>query len=69
MEKNLLCPMQFCMNDVIVNYQPKLLTANLIEEDHAIISAGNDRYKILLCLKGVTSYFLNWEPTIEEFDT
>ena len=68
-EKNLLCPMQILMNDVIVNDQPKSLTDNMTEEDHAIISPGNDRYRIPLYLQGVTYYFTTWKPTIEEFET
>ena len=54
-EKNLLCPMQILMNDVIVNDQPKLLTDNPTEEYYAIIYTRNDRYKIPLCLQGVNS--------------
>ena len=56
------------MNDVILNKQPKLLTNNLMEENHAIISPKNERYNIPLRLQGVTSYLTTWKTTIEEFE-
>ena len=61
----LVCPMQLRLNDVVVNEQPKFLTHQPTEKDHAIIA---EDLLIPLELSGVTSFFPARKPTGQEYN-
>jgi hypothetical protein len=42
LDHHLLCPMQFCMNDVIVNNLPKFLAADPTDQTHALTETNPD---------------------------
>ena len=72
LDLHLLCPMQCCMNGVLINEVPKYLAPVPSETIHAIqienpIDA-NHPIIIPLKLNGVTSYFEVRKPTQEEYE-
>ena len=62
----LLSLMQFPLNDIVVNEQPKFLTQTPTEKHHAIVA---DDLLIPLELSGVTSYFPARRPTMKEYSS
>ncbi len=58
LDHHLLCPMQYCVNDVIVNNLSKFLAANSTDQTHALTLTNPDNPLQLvilpLTLKGVT---------------
>jgi hypothetical protein len=54
MKRFLLCPMQIRLNDVVLNEQPKFLTAHPTDQDHTIVL---DNLTISLDIYNVASFF------------
>ncbi len=69
-EQNLLSTMQARLKDEIVNITPRFLTDNVTDHTHSRVipvDDGDVPYVIPISLKGVTSSFPTWKPTIEKF--
>jgi hypothetical protein len=64
LQHNLLCPMQLCINDIIINEQPKFMTEDPDNQCHALIVLIKDDESsvIRLMLDGSTSYFPTFKP-------
>ena len=58
--------MQMRLNDITINNNPKFLSEQPSEENHAIIA---DDLLIPLELDGITAYFPASKPTQYEYDT
>ena len=71
LEHNLLCPMQYRVNQVLVNDVSKFLIDKPSNDDHAIIvdSKENGPTRIPLSLTGIVSYFPSRKPTLEEYES
>ena len=69
---HLLCPMQYCMNGVLIHEIPKLLSSIPSETMHAIHLKNpfDITHPIIIPLKfnGLTSYFEIRTPTHEEYE-
>ena len=67
----LLCPMQSRSQGVKINELPKFLCTEPDDETNAIVAedtlVSDKKLIIPLSLKGVTSYFTVWKPSIEEY--
>jgi len=71
MTVNLLGVMQLRDNGLQVNDEPKHMVLNPSEDHHCIIipaSQEREQFRIPLWIKGVTSYFPTWKPSLEEFE-
>jgi hypothetical protein len=60
MDHCLLCPMQFRLNDIVLNERQELLTTSPTDTDHAKVA---DDLLIPVEICGVTSYFPGRRPT------
>jgi hypothetical protein len=73
LEHHLLCPMQCCVNDVIVNNLPKFLATDPTDQMHALTltDPNNPLQPVILplILRGVTSVLNVRSSTINEFDS
>ncbi len=71
LDHHLLCPMQCCVNDVIVNNLPKFLAADPTDQTHVLILTNPDNPLqpaiLLLILRGVTLLLNVRSMTINEF--
>jgi len=71
MTANLLGVMQLRDNGILINDEPKHMALNPSDDHHCITISGSqdrDQLRIPLLIKGVTSYFPTWKPTMEEFE-
>mmetsp|Transcript_22891 Transcript_22891/g.32764 ORF Transcript_22891/g.32764 Transcript_22891/m.32764 type:complete len:206 (-) Transcript_22891:1381-1998(-) len=69
LESILLCPNQMRDNDVMINDEPKSMVDAPTDVHHCITiqQAVDDPIRILLLLRGVTSYFPARKPTKHDF--
>jgi hypothetical protein len=73
LDHHLLCPMQYCVNDVTFNNVPKFLTHFPADNLHAFIAQNPDNDSTTLSfplhLQGVTSYLPVCKPTATKWET
>jgi hypothetical protein len=71
LDHHLLCPMQCCVNDVIVDEMPKFLASKPTDQTHALTIADPDdpswMLTMPLSLKGVTSLLYVRNVTADDF--
>ncbi len=72
LDHHLLCPMQYCVNDVTINNLHKFLAANPTNQTHALTINDPDNplqpVILPLTLRGVTSLLNVRTVTINEFN-
>jgi hypothetical protein len=73
LDHQLLCPMQCCVNDMIVNNQPKFLATDPTDQTHALTltDPNNPLQPVILplTLRGVTLVLNLRSMTIDEFNS
>jgi hypothetical protein len=73
LDHHFLCPMQCCVNDVIVNDLPKFLATDPTDQTHALTltNPNNPLQPVILplILRGVTSLLNVRSMTIDEFNS
>jgi hypothetical protein len=73
LDHHLLCPMQCCVNDVIVNNLPKFLATDPTDQTHALTLTDPDNplqpVILPLILRGVTSLLNVRSTNIDEFNS
>ncbi len=73
LDHHLLCPMQCCVNDVIVNNLPKFLAADPTDQTHALTLTNPNNplqpVTLRLTLRGVTLVLNVRSTTIDEFNS
>ncbi len=73
LDHHLLCPMQCCVNDMIINDLPKFLAADPTDQTHALTLTDPDNplqpFTLPLTLRGVTLVLNVRSTTINEFSS
>jgi hypothetical protein len=73
LDHHLLCPMQCCVNDVIINNLPKFLASDPTDQTHALTikDPNNPLQPVILplILRGVTLLLYVRPVTINEFNS